>query len=123
MAFISGDIKNLLTVKSKVRPDDYTDQFSRIFIVKMCLVSSLIIGFDYFKDEVACIKATESKLTGDFISATCWIKGNLTYFAALGFNIAFPATKSLEKSHFKSICPHRSHIIKVKDFKYRTLML
>ena len=39
------------------------------------LVSSVIMGFDYFSDRVSCMVPKESPLSKDFIHSVCWISG------------------------------------------------
>ena len=46
------DIKKLLRIKIKPRKDPYTDQFSRIFMVKMMMLTATITGLSWAKDKV-----------------------------------------------------------------------
>ena len=79
MSLITGSIKDVLSIKLKQRDDDYTDQFSRIFMVKMFVISSLIMSVDYFSDKVNCIIPKGSHLTRDFVHSVCWIQGFYIY--------------------------------------------
>ena len=52
---ITGDIKTLLAIRIKPRHDGMCDQYHRIFMVKILLVSTIIIGVNQYKDSIACI--------------------------------------------------------------------
>ena len=43
-SLISDSFKDVVTVKIKERHDDFTDQYTRIFIVKMLILSTLVTG-------------------------------------------------------------------------------
>ena len=62
MALISESFKDIVNIKFKSRDDDLTDQFSRIFVVKMLIMSALVTSLDFFNDEMACIRPTNSKV-------------------------------------------------------------
>ncbi|XP_066925727.1 innexin inx2-like isoform X2 [Clytia hemisphaerica] len=81
VSFISSDIKDIFTIKLKTRQDDYTDQFSRIFMVKMFMVSALVMGFDWFQDTVNCMipDIDLHKVGEDFVHSACWIQGFYVY--------------------------------------------
>ena len=55
MAMVATDIKSMLSISIKSRHDSYTDQYNRIFMVKMLLVSSLIMGISWFQDSIHCM--------------------------------------------------------------------
>jgi len=55
MAMIATDIKSMLSINIKSRPDNYTDQYNRILMLKLLLVSSLIMGLSWFTDSVNCL--------------------------------------------------------------------
>ena len=63
MSLITGKLKDLLKIKPKTRFDGYTDQFHRIFMVKMSMVSythfisisSLKFDLEYFSKSVSNI--------------------------------------------------------------------
>ena len=57
-----GSIKDILSIKIKHRHDSYTDQFCRIFMSKMFIISALVMGVDFFNDKVSCIVPKESNL-------------------------------------------------------------
>ena len=48
------DIKKMLQVKIKPRKDPYADQFSRIFMVKIMMLTATVTGISWAKDKV-CI--------------------------------------------------------------------
>ena len=77
VSFISGDIKDIFTIKLKTRQDDYTDQFSRIFMMKMFLIASLVMGVDWFQDTVNCMLPDIDfyKIGEDYVHSACWIQG------------------------------------------------
>ena len=57
-----GSIKDILSIKIKTRHDSYTDQFVRIFMSKMFIISALVMGVDFFNDKVSCIVPKDSNL-------------------------------------------------------------
>ncbi|XP_066928522.1 innexin inx3-like [Clytia hemisphaerica] len=74
-----GSIKDILSIKIKHRHDSYTDQFCRIFMSKMFIISALVMGVDFFNDKVSCIVPKESGLGSDFVHSACWIQGFYIY--------------------------------------------
>ncbi|XP_012554059.2 uncharacterized protein LOC100202445 [Hydra vulgaris] len=74
-----GNIKDILSVKIKARHDSYTDQFVRIFMTKMFMISALVMGVDFFNDKVSCIVPKTSNLGADFVHSACWIQGFYIY--------------------------------------------
>ena len=52
---IANEFKNFLTIKIKPRDDNMIDQYSRIFMVKMFLLSSIICGLNWYFDKFNCI--------------------------------------------------------------------
>lgn len=55
MAMVATDIKSMLSISIKSRHDSHTDQYNRIFMVKLLLVSSLIMGISWFQDSIHCM--------------------------------------------------------------------
>ena len=55
MAMVATDIKSMLSISIKSRHDSHTDQYNRIFMVKLLLVSSLIMGISWFQDSINCM--------------------------------------------------------------------
>lgn len=79
MSMITGSIKSLLQVKFKARHDNYTDQFNRIFMVKMAMVASMLLGLNWFKDTITCIVPNKSEISKDYVHQACWIQGFYVY--------------------------------------------
>ena len=76
---VIDDIKKTLSVKFKTRHDTFTDQFTRIFMVKLMMVGSLLIGLNWFNDSIACIVPKSLDLDQKYVSAACWINGFYVY--------------------------------------------
>lgn len=74
-----GELKGLLSLKIKSRHDGYSDQFNRIFIIKILMVCSLLMGINWYKDSVNCIVPGSSNIASDFVSSACWIQGVYVY--------------------------------------------
>ena len=55
MSFATKDLKDIFKIKIKPRHDSLTDQYHRIFMVKLLLISSLVMGISWFKDSVNCL--------------------------------------------------------------------
>ena len=73
--FLSDSIKDIISIKIKPRVDDYVDQFSRIFIVKMLIMATLVMSLDYFNDTMSCILSSNAKAGDGYVNSLCWIKG------------------------------------------------
>lgn len=73
------DLKKMLTVKLKPRQDPYCDQFSRIIMVKVLMVTATITGLSWLKDKVTCIVPKNHDTTSGFVSKACWINGMYVY--------------------------------------------
>jgi len=85
---LTGEIKDLLTIQIKPRHDPMCDQYSRIFMVKLLLVCTIIIGVNQYQDTVQCIVPESLDIcSGDddpdsscqFLHAACWIQGMYVY--------------------------------------------
>lgn len=72
-------LKDIISIKIKTRHDSPCDQFNRLFMTKMFLIASVILGFDYFSDRISCIHPRKTDLTKDFIHSACWISGFYVY--------------------------------------------
>lgn len=79
MALISESIKDIVSINIKERHDDHSDQFSRIFIVKMLVMSALITSMDFFNDSMSCILPEDTKMDASFAHSVCWIQGFYVY--------------------------------------------
>lgn len=73
------DLKKMLTIKMKPRQDSYCDQFSRILMVKVLMVTATVTGLSWLKDKVTCIVPKNHDTTSGFISKACWINGMYVY--------------------------------------------
>ena len=79
MASQINSIKSLLTITPKSRVDDFTDQFHRIFMVKMSMVASLLLGLNWVKDTITCIIPGTAGISGSYVHQACWINGFYIY--------------------------------------------
>jgi len=79
MSALTGEIKKLLQIKFKHRQDSVTDQYSRIFMVKMMLIFGMLTGINWFKDDITCIIPKTAGLDGKFVNQACWIQGLYVY--------------------------------------------
>lgn len=68
-------LQDVLSLKIKTRHDGYCDQYNRLFMTKILLVSSIIMGYDFFTDRVNCMVSKDNVLSKDFIHSACWISG------------------------------------------------
>ena len=68
-------LKGILTVQFKARHDGYSDQFNRIFMTKLLLMSSIIMSVDYFSDKVNCMIPKNAQHSSNFFHSACWITG------------------------------------------------
>lgn len=73
------DLKKMLQVKIKPRQDSYTDQFSRILMAKVMMMTAAITGISWMKDKLTCIVPKNHDVTGGFVSKACWINGLYVY--------------------------------------------
>ena len=73
------NLKDILTIKIKSRHDSYSDQFNRIFMTKIYLLASVLIGIDYFHDSVSCITTQATEMDAGFVHSACWIAGFYIY--------------------------------------------
>lgn len=78
MVVIRG-LKDILSIKMKTRHDSVCDQFNRLFMTRVLLIMSVIMGFDYYSDKVSCMVLGTSNLGKEFIHSACWISGFYIY--------------------------------------------
>ena len=88
---ITGGIKDLLSVDVKSRHDSIPDQYSRIFMVRLLLVCTIIIGVNEYKDTISCIIPQTLEICGDsddqscrFVNGACWVQGMYVYKQLIG---------------------------------------
>ena len=55
MSFVATDLKGLLTLNIKSRHDGYLDQYNRIFMVKLLMVATIVMGLSWYGDSINCI--------------------------------------------------------------------
>lgn len=76
---IAGDVKDLLSISIKTRHDAYTDQFSRIFLVKLMMCAAFFTGMNWYSDKINCIVPESLGTDPGFVSSACWINGFYIY--------------------------------------------
>ena len=52
---VAADMKSLFQVTRKKRFDSLTDQYQRIFMVKLLLACSIITGLAWYGDKINCV--------------------------------------------------------------------
>lgn len=75
MVNVATDVTKLLKINIKSRFDSHTDQYNRIFMVKLLLVCSIIMGISWYSDSINCIVPDSHKIDEKFVSSACWIQG------------------------------------------------
>jgi len=85
----TDSIKKLISVKFKPRQDSYTDQFNRLFMVRMFLVASLLTGLDWMTDEINCLVPKDYSISKSFVSNACWMNGVYIYRNIHGENQSY----------------------------------
>ena len=73
------NLKGIISLKIRSRCDSWTDQWNRILMSKMYLITALIIGLDYFQDEISCIIPENAAIDPRFVQSACWITGFYVY--------------------------------------------
>ena len=76
---ITDSIKSILSVKTKPRHDTYSDHYSRIFMVKVMMVATLLTGMSWYSDKINCVIPQTIGANGGFVSSACWINGFYVY--------------------------------------------
>lgn len=79
MSFVATDLKGLLTLNIKSRHDGYLDQYNRIFMVKLLMVATIVMGLSWYGDSINCIIPGDHEIDGGFVAQTCWIQGVYVY--------------------------------------------
>ena len=79
MHALTESVWEVVSWKSTTPYDSASDQYTRIFMPKIFIISSLIMGFSYFNDKLNCM--VNSRLNGlkEFVQETCWIQGFYIY--------------------------------------------
>lgn len=63
MSFVATDLKGLLTLNIKSRHDGYLDQYNRIFMVKLLMVATIVMGLSWYGDSIHCIIPGKGRFT------------------------------------------------------------
>lgn len=76
---ISETMLSLLHFVVKDRIDSADEQFSRIFLVKVLMVSSLVLCLQYYCNKVYCTSPAQRNFDLEFVHTACWINGVYVY--------------------------------------------
>lgn len=79
MASVVEGIKGIISINIKTRTDDVCDQYSRIFMMKMMMIGTMVIGLNWYADKTTCIMPPIDSLSSDFVADACWIQGFYIY--------------------------------------------
>uniref|UniRef100_A0A7M5WUJ7 Innexin n=2 Tax=Clytia hemisphaerica TaxID=252671 RepID=A0A7M5WUJ7_9CNID len=79
MHALTESVWEVISWKSKSRYDTASDQYTRIFMPKLFIISSLIMAFSYFNDKLNCLVHKRLETSKDFVQETCWIQGFYIY--------------------------------------------
>jgi len=74
-----GAVVSVAKINFKRSADGFFDQYNRMFMSKMCMILSAIIGCNYFNDQVSCIVTNAAGMGGGFVGSVCWIQGLYIY--------------------------------------------
>lgn len=74
-----NEFKQILSIRIKTRQDSFFDHYTRILLPKILLMSSLVIGMNWFTDEVTCLLPSYVSFSSTFVSDACWINGFYIY--------------------------------------------
>lgn len=83
MSLFATNLKRILLIKFKHRHDSLSDQYNRLFVMKMILACTLISGLNWFKDPLNCIVPAISSIDTSFVTTACWIQGLYVYKALI----------------------------------------
>lgn len=72
-------LREIISWKMKPRYDSTSDHYTRIFMPKVFLLSSLVMAFSYFNDKLHCMVTERLQMSSDFVQETCWIQGFYVY--------------------------------------------
>ena len=79
MHALTESVWEVITWKSKTPYDSVSDQYTRIFMPKLFIISSLVMGFSYFNDKLNCMVSSRLNGLKEFVQETCWIQGFYIY--------------------------------------------
>ena len=80
MSGIIGSVRDIINVTLKTRHDSYTDQYNRIFMVKMMFVGTILLGLNWYHDKIKCIVPSNLGLSEGFVGDSCWIQGRIMVY-------------------------------------------
>lgn len=83
MSFVATDLKGLLTLNIKSRHDGYLDQYNRIFMVKLLMVATIVMGLSWYGDSIHCIIPGKVRLHTPSLHDGC-----IVIIKLLGFTVA-----------------------------------
>ena len=75
---IIDEVTGILHIKIKPRQDSYSDQFSRIFLLKVMFIGALFTGISWYSDKINCL-IPKDQTDVSFVSSACWINGVYIY--------------------------------------------
>ncbi|XP_066918028.1 innexin inx1-like isoform X2 [Clytia hemisphaerica] len=76
---LTTSLWEVISWKSKSQYDTAGDQYTRIFMPKLFIISSLIMAFSYFNDKLNCMVSSRLNGLKEFVQETCWIQGFYIY--------------------------------------------
>jgi len=75
---VLNDVKDILSINFKVRHDSYSDQYTRVFLMKLMIMGAFFIGLNWYNDKINCL-TVGSGFDGGFATSACWINGLYIY--------------------------------------------
>ena len=79
MHALTESVWEVVSWKSATPYDSASDQYTRIFMPKVFIVSSLLMAFSYFNDKLNCMMNSRLNDLKEFVQETCWIQGFYIY--------------------------------------------
>ena len=83
MASLVESVREILSVPDKTRYDSFSDRYNRIFMVKILIIGTLFLGFNWYADRIHCIVSSSDHLSSEFVSEACWTQGFYIYESVL----------------------------------------
>jgi len=74
-----GNVKGLFKSSDKPRHDSTCDQYSRRIMFQVMIMSGVLVGMNWFSDDINCIVPDSNALSSGFVSQACWINGFYVY--------------------------------------------
>ena len=100
---VADEFKKIFMLSSKPSHDSVGDKYNRLFMFKLLLVTTTVVGVNQYKDSISCIIPESLDLCdgGDscnFINAACWIQGEIFFNEALDKRVRMWADKHTDIS-------------------------